>query len=144
MDKELEKYCVRDHMPYTIELKNEHGYVRLTFLDTVTRDVLERSLEETYYALITNGWYKVFINVTRCEITMSPTELSVFTRMFRSKFLMDASIAVLVRPDQMEMVCFIENAPYNRMDLKGCTDQDTAHKWLVRHEERFWQSIRTR
>jgi hypothetical protein len=131
-------------MPYTIELKNEHGYVRLTFLGVVTRGVLERSLEETSYALITNGWYKVFIDVTLGEITISPTELYIFMRMFRSKFLMDASIAILVRPDQMEVVCFIENAPYNRMDLKGCTDQDTAHKWLVRHAERFWQSIRTR
>jgi hypothetical protein len=119
-------------MTYIIELQKEHEYVRLTFLGMVTRSVLDRALEDIYYELIKNGWYKVFIDITRGKVTISPTELYVFIRMIRSKFLMSASVAIFAHPNQMEVVSFIENLPYNRMDLKGCTDHDTAHRWLVR------------
>jgi hypothetical protein len=133
---------VQSDMAYTIRLEKEHEYVRLTFLGMVTRGVLDRALEDIYHELIRNGWYKIFIDTTRGDIVLSPTELYVFARMFRSKFLVDAATAVLARPDQIGVVRFIENMTYNRMDLRGYTDEETAHKWLVRRSRHARESAR--
>ena len=128
-------------MAYAIEPRNEDGYVELTFFGTVTRDLLDRSMEGTYYELIRNGLHNIFVNVTQGTISMSPTELYVFVRLIKSKMLMGSSIAVLARPDQMEVLNFIENIPYNRMKFRGFTDRNMAHKWLVKNTGNFAQSI---
>jgi len=117
-------------MGYVMRSAKEQKYMRLTFLGLITWNVLDHALKDVYNELIRNGWYKIFVDTTRSNIIISPTELYVFMRMFRSKFLMDATIVVLARPDQMEVVRFIENAPYNRMDLRSYMDEDTAYEWL--------------
>jgi hypothetical protein len=119
-------------MQYAIELKKEHGFVRLTFSGTVTRSELEVSLDETYSALITNEWYKVFIDVTHAEISVTQIELYVLTTMLRSKYHLDTSIAFFARPDQMRTMRFIEMVAYNHcIDLRAYPDQETALNWLV-------------
>jgi hypothetical protein len=127
-------------MAYAMESAKEQEYMRLTFLGIVTRSILDRALADIYHELIRNGWYKIFVDTTRSELIISPTELFVFVRIFRSKFLMDATIVVLGRPDQMEMVRFIDNIPYNRMDLRSYVDEDLAHEWLVKRSRQMRQS----
>ena len=119
-------------MPYTIELEKEHGFVRLTFSGTVTRSVLDSSMEETYAALIVRQWNKIFIDFTHGEISVTQTELYIMTTMLRSKYRLDASISILARPDQMRTMRFIEMVAYNHcIDLKSDPDQETALNWLV-------------
>lgn len=108
--------------------------MRLTFFGMVTRGVLELSLEETYDALITNGWYKVFIDVTRSEITISPIELYTFMSMVRLKYHLDTSIAFLAFPDQMKTMRFFVTVAYNNrhMNVRVYPDRKTALDWLVK------------
>jgi hypothetical protein len=131
-------------MQYAIELKKEHGFVRLTFSGTVTRSELELSLDETYSALITNGWYKVFIDVTHAEISVTQIELYVLTTMLRSKYHLDTSIAFLARPDQMRTMRFIEMVANNHcIDLRAYPDQETALDWLVKCSRYDYQPTRS-
>ena len=130
-------------MQYAIELEKEHGYVRLTFSETVTRSLLESSLDETYSALIANQWNKIFIDFTRGEISVTQTELYVLTTMLRSKYHLDTSIAFLARPDQMRTMRFIEMVAYNHcIDLRAYPDQETALDWLVKCSRYDYQSTR--
>ena len=130
-------------MQYAIELEKEHGYVRLTFSGTVTRSLLESSLDETFSALIANQWNKIFIDVTRGEISVTQTELYILTTMLRSKYHLDTSIAFLARPDQMRTMRFIVMVAYNHcIDLRAYSDQETALDSLVKCSRYDYQPTR--
>lgn len=100
-----------DNMAYTVESNKAHGYVKLTFLGLVKRNVLDRYLVEIYLRLIKNSFCKIFIDITRYQINVTPTELYVSLNIFRSKFLVSVSLTILARPDQMESVSFFEKIP---------------------------------
>jgi hypothetical protein len=119
-------------MAYTLELKKEHGYVRLTFLGTITRKELELVLLELYFELSDNILYKIFIDIIQSEISIGDFELYSLITEFISKYHLDVTISILARSDQMRTMHFIEAAAnIKHIKLRVHQDQQFALDWLL-------------
>ena len=119
-------------MTYEVEYVDDAGYVSGTLTGDLEQDELNAARGEMNALLMSNKCKRLLVDATDVLHMQSVFSDFEFTAEHQTELPLGTSHAVVVQPEHMEHMQFVEDVAQNRsVNLRLFTDKSAAIDWLL-------------